>query len=534
MRIWRGWRPPGGIPWRSPTGAIPSFPCPRPPAAARLWPPWPRSWRGIDLGSLGYHSAEHVHLLAEAWKRAYADRNTYLADPDFVEMPLDRMISEDYGAERRAPSSWTGPRRPWRWARAWVRPTMERPPTSLWWTRQGNAVSITTTINSFFGSKVTVTGAGFLLNNEMDDFSGRPGFPNQYGLVQGEANAIAPGKRMLSAMTPTIVVDPDGDLLLVVGSPGGATIITNVFQQISNVIDFGMDVRQSPERTPSPPPAPSRTGSSSSPDLCLLRWWRRWRPWGTRWTSGFALGTFIPTLATFRPSCGFRTGPWPAPQTTDGVGRPSDTDSTGRGNMKNTGTSRRDFLRASAVAGGALGLGLVPGACDGPPAERLRSGGPDEKLKILVLGGTGFIGPHTVQYAMDRGHEITLFNRGQSNTDLFPELEKLVGDRNGDLESLRGRHWDVCFDNNASNIDWVEYSTEFLKDSVDRYHYVSSRSAYSDLSSVPMHPTLPPSPTKLRVWSRGRNVFPTAFRRLSARDRFRRSSPRTPPSSAPG
>jgi gamma-glutamyltranspeptidase/glutathione hydrolase len=108
----------------------------------------------------------------------------------------------------------------------------------------GNAVAITTTINSFFGSKVTVTGGGFILNNEMDDFSGRPGFPNQYGLVQGESNAIAPGKRMLSAMTPTIVEDPEGELLLVVGSPGGATIITNVFQQISNVIDFGMGIRQ--------------------------------------------------------------------------------------------------------------------------------------------------------------------------------------------------------------------------------------------------------------------------------------------------
>ena len=154
--------------------------------------------------------------------------------------------------------------------------------------------------------------------------------------------------------------------------------------------------------------------------------------------------------------------------------------------MTNKGTSRRDFLRASAVAGGALSLGIVPGACNDS-----RQTGPSDKLKILVLGGTGFIGPHTVQYALDRGHEVTLFNRGQSNTELFPDVEKLVGDRNGDLESLSGRHWDVCFDNNASNIDWVEYSTEFLKDSVDRYQYVSSRSAYSDLSSVPMHANAP-------------------------------------------
>ena len=156
--------------------------------------------------------------------------------------------------------------------------------------------------------------------------------------------------------------------------------------------------------------------------------------------------------------------------------------------MKNAGTSRRDFLRTSAVAGGALGLGLVPGqlAAESRPEFELRQPRPPRALKILVLGGTGFIGPPTVQYAVDRGHEVTLFNRGRSNTELFPDLEKLVGDRNGDMESLRGRRWDVCFDNNASNIDWVEYSTEFLKDSVDRYHYVSSRSAYSDLSSVPM------------------------------------------------
>jgi gamma-glutamyltranspeptidase/glutathione hydrolase len=199
---------------------------------------------GYDLGSMAYHSAEHVHFLAEAWKRAYADRNAYLADPDFVEIPLEPMISADYAAERRAtirpdratPSLEVGPG---------LGPADDDETTHLSVVdAYGNAVSITTTINSFFGSKVTVTGAGFILNNEMDDFSGRPGHPNQYGLVQGEANAIQGGKRMLSAMTPTIVEDPNGELLMVVGSPGGATIITNVFQQISNVVDFGMGVRQ--------------------------------------------------------------------------------------------------------------------------------------------------------------------------------------------------------------------------------------------------------------------------------------------------
>jgi len=205
---------------------------------------------GFDLASLGYHSAEHVHLLAEAWKRAYADRNTYLADPDFVDVPLEEMISGEYGARRGSEISLDR-----------ATPSQEVEPglgdVELGLPRiddhetthlsvvdgSGNAVSITTTINSFFGSKVTVAGAGFLLNNEMDDFSGRPGFPNQYGLVQGEANAIESRKRMLSAMTPTIVEDPEGRLLMVVGSPGGATIITNVFQQISNVVDFGLDLR---------------------------------------------------------------------------------------------------------------------------------------------------------------------------------------------------------------------------------------------------------------------------------------------------
>ncbi len=199
---------------------------------------------GYDLGALEWHSTQHVHLLAEAWKRAYADRNSYLADPDFVEIPLDRMISEEYGEERRAgislevatPSLEVGPG---------MGPADDGETTHFSIVDAfGNAVSVTTTINSFFGSKVTVTGAGFILNNEMDDFSARPGYPNAYGLVQGEANAIQPGKRMLSAMTPTIVVDPRGELLLVLGSPGGATIITNVFQQISNVVDFGMGVRQ--------------------------------------------------------------------------------------------------------------------------------------------------------------------------------------------------------------------------------------------------------------------------------------------------
>ena len=109
---------------------------------------------------------------------------------------------------------------------------------------EGNAVSVTTTINSWYGSKVTVAGAGFVLNNEMDDFAAKPGTPNQFGLVQGENNAIGPGKRMLSAMSPSIVLGQDDELLMVTGTPGGSTIITTVFQTISNVVDYGMNVVQ--------------------------------------------------------------------------------------------------------------------------------------------------------------------------------------------------------------------------------------------------------------------------------------------------
>jgi gamma-glutamyltranspeptidase / glutathione hydrolase len=197
-----------------------------------------------DLAGMGWHSPEMIHLMAEAWKRAYADRNEVLADPDFVALPLEEMISPEYALRRGAdidlraatPSSEIGPGLA-------VAEGVETTHYSIV-DRWGNAVAVTTTINSSFGSKVTVAGAGFLLNNEMDDFAAKPGHPNQFGLVQGEQNAIEPGKRMLSAMSPTIVSDPDGELFLVTGTPGGSTIITTVFQTIVNVVDFGMDVAQ--------------------------------------------------------------------------------------------------------------------------------------------------------------------------------------------------------------------------------------------------------------------------------------------------
>jgi gamma-glutamyltranspeptidase/glutathione hydrolase len=203
---------------------------------------------GYDLRSLGFLSPQHVHLFAEAARRAFADRNAYLADPDFVPQPVARMASDAYARERRATI-----RRDRATPSAQVAPGLGPAPVAARGEGEntthysivdglGNAVAVTTTINSLYGSLVTVEGAGFLLNNEMDDFTSKPGVPNQFGLVQGAANAIAPGKRMLSAMTPTIVLDPRGRVRLVTGTPGGATIITSIAMAVSNVVDFGMDV----------------------------------------------------------------------------------------------------------------------------------------------------------------------------------------------------------------------------------------------------------------------------------------------------
>jgi len=152
-------------------------------------------------------------------------------------------------------------------------------------------------------------------------------------------------------------------------------------------------------------------------------------------------------------------------------------------------TDRRNFLRLSAVAGGAVTLGVVPLAGDPITtsiAQRPPAQGSQTPLRILILGGTGFIGPFQVRYALERGHTVTLFNRGRTNADLFPDVETLIGDRNGQLDALKGRTWDVVIDNSRSNPDWVRMSAELLKDSVDRYFYVSSRSAYADTSRVPM------------------------------------------------
>jgi len=197
----------------------------------------------FDLGAMGWLSADHVHVAVEAMRRAFADRNYYLGDPDFVEIPMERLLSQAYADSLASTIDLHSASD----SRVFNRVPEESMQTTHYsiMDAEGNAVAVTTTINSWFGSKVVVRGAGYLLNNEMDDFTSKPGVANQFGLVQGEANAIEPGKRMLSAMTPTIVVDREGRTDLVTGTPGGPTIITTVFQAVTNYIDFGLPVRTS-------------------------------------------------------------------------------------------------------------------------------------------------------------------------------------------------------------------------------------------------------------------------------------------------
>ena len=196
----------------------------------------------FDLAGLGFNSSASVHLMGEAMRRSFADRARYLGDPDFSAIPTDALTAEAYTRRRMADfdpvkaDSSTG-------VDGGLEESMQTTHYSVV-DADGLAVSVTTTLNGGFGSLVAVEGAGFFLNNEMDDFTSAPGQPNMFGLVQGEANAIAPGKRMLSSMTPTIVEDPEGRLMLVVGSPGGPRIITSVFQAIVNVIDHRMDVQE--------------------------------------------------------------------------------------------------------------------------------------------------------------------------------------------------------------------------------------------------------------------------------------------------
>ena len=195
-----------------------------------------------DLAALGADNPDTAHLLIEAERRAYADRAEHLGDPDFFAVPMAMLTDKryagarlaDFALDKASTSEQIGA------GRRWPEESPETTHVSVL-DAAGNAVAYTTTLNLAYGSKIVVAGAGFLLNNEMDDFSAKPGVPNSFGLVGAEANAIAPGKRMLSSMTPTIVLK-DGQPFLVTGSPGGSTIITTVLQVVVNVIDHGMDL----------------------------------------------------------------------------------------------------------------------------------------------------------------------------------------------------------------------------------------------------------------------------------------------------
>lgn len=203
-----------------------------------------KSVEAYPLSQWGFQRDSTMRVMIEAERRVYADRATHLGDPDYYDVPQTMLIDSAYNAERM---------RNMNFRHASVSsdiyageiPQMEPEETTHFSIvdEDGNAVAVTTTINGSYGSQVVVAGAGFLLNNEMDDFSVKPGAPNMFGLTGGEANAIEPGKRMLSSMTPTIL-EKDGQLFMVVGTPGGSTIITSVFQTILNVVDFGMNMQE--------------------------------------------------------------------------------------------------------------------------------------------------------------------------------------------------------------------------------------------------------------------------------------------------
>ncbi|MBG43520.1 MAG: gamma-glutamyltransferase [Aequorivita sp.] len=196
------------------------------------------------VSEYGHNSTKYIQLLVEAEKRAYADRSEYLGDPDFIDISVDSLLSENYllkrmenfSLEKATPSKEIKP------GKIGGAESMETTHYSIV-DKFGNAVSVTTTLNASYGSKLYISELGFFLNNEMDDFSAKPGVPNMFGLIGGEANAIAPQKRMLSSMTPTIV-EKDGKLLMVLGTPGGSTIITSVLQTFLNVYEFNMNMQQ--------------------------------------------------------------------------------------------------------------------------------------------------------------------------------------------------------------------------------------------------------------------------------------------------
>lgn len=197
------------------------------------------------LKSYGFHSTEAIQTIVEAERRAYADRAEFLGDPDFVDIPIDSLLDKQYLQSRMSTFSLKKATKSSEIKHGNISFSYESPETTHYSIidQYGNAVSATTTLNTNFGSKIMVKGAGFFLNNEMDDFSSKPGVPNHYGLVGNTANSIEPKKRMLSSMTPTIV-EKNGELFMVVGTPGGSTIITSVFQTILNVVEYNMGMQE--------------------------------------------------------------------------------------------------------------------------------------------------------------------------------------------------------------------------------------------------------------------------------------------------
>ncbi len=203
-----------------------------------------KSIEPFDISKIEHNSTKYIQLLTEAEKRSYADRAHYLGDIDFINVPIDSLTATSYINKRMESFSWDKATPSSEISHGKILGYESDETTHYSIVDQfGNAVSVTTTLNTGYGSKVLVKGAGFFLNNEMDDFSSKPGTPNVYGLVGSKVNAIAPEKRMLSSMTPTIV-EKDNKLFMVVGTPGGSTIITSVLQNIINVVDYNMGMQE--------------------------------------------------------------------------------------------------------------------------------------------------------------------------------------------------------------------------------------------------------------------------------------------------
>ena len=204
-----------------------------------------KSIEPYDISKIEHNSTKYIQLLTEAERRSYADRANFLGDIDFVKVPIDSLTDTEYITQRMSTFSWNKATPSLEISHGKILGYESDETTHYSIIDQfGNAVSVTTTLNTGYGSKVLVKGAGFILNNEMDDFSSKPNIPNVYGLIGSEANSIASEKRMLSSMTPTII-EKNGKLKMVIGTPGGSTIITSVLQNILNITEYNMGMQES-------------------------------------------------------------------------------------------------------------------------------------------------------------------------------------------------------------------------------------------------------------------------------------------------